>query len=119
VTSRAHDVTTSQIYDLPEQERYPVNLTTFAARAGLASMPVTAFAPLAGAALTGYGTPWLLLPVGSVVAFVGGACAEKRAASTRRRGVVVSDPPPAEDGIVYATAPRDEITVEYRWSDAA
>lgn len=89
------------------------------ARAGLASLPVTAFAPLAGAALTGYGTPWLLLPVGSMVALVGGGCAHRRTASTRRRGVVVSDPPPDEDGVVYGVAPRDEITVEYRWSDAA
>lgn len=89
------------------------------ARAALASLPVTAFAPLAGAALTGHGTPWLVLPVGSIVAFAVGTRAEKRAASTRRRGVVVSDPPPAPDGTVYATAPRDEITVEYRWSDEA
>lgn len=88
-------------------------------RAGLASAPVTAFAPAVGAALTGYGTPWLLLPVGSMVAVIGGTCAEKRAALTRRRGVVVSDPPPAEDGTVYAVAPRDEITVDYAWSDVA
>lgn len=89
------------------------------ARTGLVSAPVTAFAPAVGAALTGYGTPWLLLPVGSVVAFVGGTCAEKRTASTRRRGVIVSDPQPAADGVVYATAPRDQITVEFTWSDAA
>lgn len=89
------------------------------ARAGLASAPVTAFAPLAGAALTGHGTPWLVLPVGSVAAVIGGTRAEKRAAATRRRGVVVSEPPPAEDGTVYAVAPRDEITVEYAWSDVA
>lgn len=89
------------------------------ARAGLASAPVTAFAPLAGAALTGTGTPWLVLPVGSMVALVGGGCAHRRAALMRRRGVIVSDPPPAENGTVYATAPRDEITVEYRWSDVA
>lgn len=87
--------------------------------AGLASAPVTAFAPLAGAALTGHGTPWLVLPIGSAAAVVAGTRAEKREASTRRRGVVVSDPPPAEDGVMYAVAPRDEITVEYSWSDAA
>ena len=96
-----------------------MKLTTLTARAGLASMPVTAFAPLAGAALTGHGTPWLVLPVGSVVAVIGGTCAEKRAMRGVRRGVVVSDPPPAEDGVVYAVAPRDEITVDYSWSDAA
>lgn len=94
-----------------------MNLTTFAVRAGLASAPVTAFAPLAGAALTGHGTPWLVLPVGSVAAIVGGIRGEKR--TTIRRGVVVSDPPPADDGTVHAVAPRDEITVEYAWSDAA
>lgn len=95
-----------------------MKITTLAIRAGIASAPVTAFAPLAGAALTGHGTPWLVLPVGSVAALVAGARAEKREASTRR-GVVVSDPPPAEDGTVYAVAPRDEITVAYSWSDAA
>lgn len=89
------------------------------ARAGLASVPVTAFMPLAGAILTGSGTPWLVLPLGSVAAFVGGTRAEKRTASTRRRGVVVSDPAPDADGVVYAVAPRDEVTVEYRWHDAA
>lgn len=89
------------------------------ARAGLASAPLTAFTPLAGAALTGHGTPWLLLPVGSAVAFVGGTCADKRAASTRRRGVIVADPTPDENGVVYATAPRDLITVAYEWHDAA
>jgi phosphate/sulfate permease len=89
------------------------------ARAGLGSLPVTAFAPLVGAATTGHGAPWVILPVGSMVAFVGGTCGERRAAASIRRGVVVSDPPPAEDGIVYAVAPRDEITVEYRWSDEA
>lgn len=89
------------------------------ARAGLASLPVTAFAPLAGAVLTGYGTPWLVLPVGSMVALVGGGCAHRRGAATRRRGVVVSDPPPDEDGVVYAVAPRDQITVEFTWSDKA
>lgn len=89
------------------------------ARAGLASAPVTAFAPLAGAALTGHGAPWLLLPLGSVAAVVAGSRAEKRAASTRRRGVVVADPAPDEDGIVCATAPRDLITVAYQWHDEA
>ena len=89
------------------------------ARAGLASLPVTAFAPLAGAALTGYGTPWLMLPVGSVAAIVTGVRAERREASTRRRGVVVSDPPPDADGTVYAVPPRDEIAVEYSWADGA
>ncbi len=89
------------------------------ARAGVATAPVTAFAPVAGTALTGYGTPWLALPVGSLVAAVVGIRAERSAAASRRRGLVVSDPPPAEDGIVYATAPRDEITVEYAWSDEA
>jgi hypothetical protein len=96
-----------------------MNLASFTARAGLASLPVTAFAPLAGAALTGYGTPWLLLPVGSAVAFAGGTCAEKRAAAGRRRGVVVSDPTPDVDGIVCATAPRDLVVVEFAWSDEA
>jgi hypothetical protein len=118
VPSRRHDVTTSQPIDLVEQE-ISVNLASFAVRVGLASAPVTAFAPLAGAALTGSGSPWLVLPVGSVAAFVGGIRAEKREAATRRRGVVVSDPPPTADGTVYGIAPRDEITVEYRWSDAA
>lgn len=89
------------------------------ARAGLASAPVTAFAPLVGAAWTGSGIPWLVLPVGSVAAVIGGARAEKHAASTRRRGTVVSDLPPAEDGTVYAVAPRDEVTVEFAWSDEA
>ncbi len=93
-------------------------LSKLIARAGLASMPVTAFAPLAGAALTGFGTPWMALPLGSVAAVVGGGCAHRRAASTRRRGVIVADPAPDADGIVTATAPRDLITVEYRW-DAA
>jgi hypothetical protein len=88
------------------------------ARAGLASMPVTAFAPLAGTALTGHGTPWLLLPLGSVAAIVAGTRAEKRQAANIRRGVVVSGPAPDADGVVYAVAPRDEIAVEYRW-DAA
>lgn len=88
-------------------------------RAGLASAPLTAFAPLAGAALTGYGTPWLVLPAGSVVAFIGGTRAEKRAAASVRRGVVVSDPPPTEDGVAYAVAPRDEIRIDYAWSDEA
>ncbi len=96
-----------------------MNLASFAVRAGMASAPVTAFAPLAGAALTGHGTPWLVLPVGSMAAFVGGTCAKRRAAATTSRGVVVSDPPPTADGTVYGIAPRDEITVEYRWSDAA
>jgi hypothetical protein len=89
------------------------------ARAGIASAPVTAFAPLAGAALTGSGTPWLVLPVGSMVAAVVGARAEHRAASTRRRGVIVADPAPDADGIVCATAPRDQVTVEFAWSDEA
>lgn len=89
------------------------------ARAALASSPLTAFAPLAGAALTGSGTPWLLLPTASVVAFVGGTRAEKRAASTRHRGVIVSDPAPDANGTVYAVAPRDLVVVEYAWSDEA
>lgn len=89
------------------------------ARAGLATLPATAFAPLAGAALTGTGVPWLLAPVGSAVAFVAGTCAERRAASARRRGVVVADPAPDENGVMRATAPRDLITVDYAWSDAA
>lgn len=88
------------------------------ARVGLASMPVTAFAPLVGAALTGHGAPWVILPVGSMVAFVGGTCAERRAAASVRRGVVVSDPNLNELRETL-TAPRDEITVEYRWSDEA
>ena len=87
------------------------------ARAGLASLPVTAFAPLAGAALTGYGTPWLVLPVGSMVALVGGGCAHRRAAATRRLGVIVADPDLNE--LREATAPRDPITVPYHWSDEA
>lgn len=89
------------------------------ARAGLATLPATAFAPLAGAALTGSGTAWLALPVGSAVAFVAGTRAERHTASTRRRGVVVADPAPDADGIVCATAPRDLITVDYSWSDVA
>jgi hypothetical protein len=89
------------------------------ARAGLVSAPVTAFAPLAGAALTGSGSPWLALPVGSVVAFAAGTRAARRAAQVRRRGVVVADPAPDADGTVYATAPRDLITVAYRWHDEA
>ena len=94
-------------------------LTNLIARAGLVSAPATAFAPLAGAALTGHGSPWLVLPVGSAVAVVVGTCADRRAASTRRRGVVVADPAPDADGIVCATAPRDLITVDYAWSDGA
>ena len=89
------------------------------ARAGLATAPATAFAPAVGAALTGHGTPWLALPVGSVVAAVVGTRAERRAASTRRRGVVIADPAPDADGIVCATAPRDVITVPYHWHDEA
>lgn len=85
--------------------------------AGLASAPVTAFAPLAGAALTGHGTPWLVLPVGSVAAVVAGTRADRRAASTRR-GVIIADPD--LNGLRETlTAPRDEITVDYSWSDAA
>lgn len=87
------------------------------ARTGLASLPVTAFAPVAGVALTGHGAAWAALPVGSVVAAVVGTCAGRRAASTRRRGVVVSDPPPAAEPDLNVL--RDVITVEYRWSDAA
>jgi hypothetical protein len=88
------------------------------ARAGLASLPVTAFAPLAGAALTGYGTPWLVLPVGSVVALVGGGCAHRRAAAIHRLGVVVAEPD--LNGLRETlTAPRDLITVPYHWSDEA
>lgn len=94
-------------------------MARFLTVAGWTSAPVTAFAPAAGAALTGYGVPWLLLPLGSVAAVVAGTRADRREASTRRRGVVVSDPPPAEDGTVYGVAPRDEITVEYAWSDEA
>jgi len=94
-----------------------VNRTSLATRAGLASLPVTAFAPAAGAALTGHGSPWLALPVGSVVAAVAGTRAQHRAASTRRRGVVVSDPPPAPEPDLNVL--RDVITVEYRWTDAA
>jgi hypothetical protein len=88
------------------------------ARAGLASLPVTAFAPLAGAAMTGYGTPWMVLPIGSVVALVGGGCAHRRDAAIRRRGVIVADPD-LNDLRETLTAPRDEITVEFTWSDEA
>lgn len=88
------------------------------ARAGLASAPVTAFAPVAGAALTGHGSPWLVLPAASVVAAVVGTRGERRIASTRR-GLIVSDPPPAADGIVPGVAPRDAIVVEFTWSDEA
>jgi hypothetical protein len=88
------------------------------ARAGLASLPMTAFAPLAGANLTGYGTPWMVLPIGSVVALVGGGCAHRRAASTTRRGVVVEDPDLNELRETL-TAPRDHITVDYAWHDEA
>lgn len=89
------------------------------ARAGLASLPATAFAPLAGTAWTGYGTPWMVLPIGSVVALVGGGCAHRRAAAIRRRGVIVSEPSLNALRDACATAPRDEITVDYSWSDAA
>lgn len=95
------------------------------ARAGLASLPVTAFAPLAGAALTGYGTPWMVLPIGSVVALVGGGCAHRRAAAIHRRGVIVADPNLIDLRTIFAepreaaTAPRDEITIEFTWSDEA
>jgi len=89
------------------------------ARAGLATAPVTVFAPAAGTALTGHGAPWIVAPVGSVVAAVVGIRAERRAASTRRRGVVVADPAPDADGIVCATAPRDLVGVDYAWSDEA
>lgn len=88
------------------------------ARAGIASAPVTAFAPVAGTALTGHGAPWLLLPLGSVAAAVAGTRAERRAASTRRRGVVVADPDLNELRETL-TAPRDLITVEYAWSNEA
>jgi hypothetical protein len=95
-----------------------VKISSLAVRAGVASLPVIAFAPLAGAALTGHGTPWLVLPVGSIAAMVGGARAEKREGSTRRRGVVVdSVPPPAFEPDLNRL--RDVVTVEYRWSDAA
>jgi len=88
------------------------------ARAGLATAPVTAFAPAAGTALTGYGSPWLALPVGSVVAAVVGIRAERRAASTRRRGVVVAEPD--LNGLRETlAAPRDLITVAYHWHDEA
>jgi len=87
------------------------------ARAGLASMPVTVFAPAAGTALTGHGATWLLLPLGSVAAAVAGTRADRRAASTRR-GVVVPDPDLNELRETL-TAPRDLITVDYSWSDEA
>lgn len=88
------------------------------ARAGLASAPLTAFAPAAGAVLTGSGLPWLLLPVGSMVALVGGGCAHRRAASARHRGVVVAEPD--LNGLRETlTVPRDLITVDYQWSDVA
>lgn len=93
--------------------------STLIARAGLASAPVTAFAPLIGATLTGYGTPWLALPIGSVAAFACGTRASRRTAAERRCGVIVSAPAAVETGIEYATAPRDEITVEFAWSDEA
>ena len=86
------------------------------ARAGLATAPVTVFAPAAGTALTGHGSPWILAPVGSVVAAVVGIRAERRAASTRR-GVIVAEPDLNE--LREMTAPRDVITVPYRWSDEA
>jgi hypothetical protein len=88
------------------------------ARAGLASLPLTAFAPVAGVALTGHGMPWVVAPVGSVVAAVVGIRAERRAASTRRRGLIVADPD--LNGLRETlAAPRDLITVDYRWSDEA
>jgi len=87
------------------------------ARTGLASLPLTAFAPVAGVALTGRGAAWMALPVGSVVAAVVGTCAARRDASTRRRGVIVDDPDLNE--LREMTAPRDVITVPYRWSDEA
>lgn len=95
-----------------------MKISSLAVRAGFASMPATAFAPAIGSVLTGYGSPWLVLPIGSVVAIVGGTCAEKREAAARRVGVVVSDPD-LDELRETLTAPRDEITVEYRWSDAA
>ena len=88
------------------------------ARAGLATAPVTVFAPAAGTALTGHGSPWIVAPVGSVVAAVVGIRAERRTASTRRRGVIVADPDLNELRQALA-APRDVITVPYRWSDEA
>lgn len=88
------------------------------ARAGLATAPVTAFAPVAGTALTGHGAPWLLLPLGSVAAAVAGTRAERRAARDRRLGVIVPDPD--LNGLRETlTAPRNEITVDYAWSDEA
>lgn len=87
------------------------------ARAGLASLPITAFAPAVGTIWTGYGAPWMVLPVGSMVALVGGGCAHRRAASTRR-GVVVTDPD-LNKLRETVTPPRDLITVEFAWSDEA
>lgn len=88
------------------------------ARAGLASLPLTAFAPVAGVVLTGHGTAWMALPVGSVVAAVVGTCTERRAASTRRRGFVVAEPD--LNGLRETlAAPRDLITVEFAWTDEA
>ncbi len=88
-------------------------------RAGLASAPLTAFAPAAGAALTGSGALWLALPLGSVAAVVAGNRSERRAAQALRRGVIVADPAPDANGVMCATAPRDLVTVEYVWSDEA
>lgn len=88
------------------------------ARAGLATAPVTVFAPAVGTALTGHGSLWLVAPVGSVVAAVVGIRAEHRAASIRRRGVVVDDPD--LNGLRETlSAPRDLVTVDYQWSDVA
>jgi len=88
------------------------------ARTGLASLPLTAFAPVAGVALTGHGAAWMALPVGSVVAAVVGTCAARRDASTRRHGVVVAEPD--LNGLRETlAAPRDLITVEFAWSDEA
>lgn len=86
-------------------------------RTGFASVPVTAFAPLAGAAVTGSGAVWLVLPAGSFAAIIGGACARSRVTPFSQHGVVLDAP----QAVVSTTgpAPRGEVTVEFAWSDEA
>ena len=89
------------------------------ARAGLVSLPVTALAPVVGCALTGYGSPWLALPAGSLAAAIGGTRTSDRTTPDTRRGVVV-DPATTGDTSICVTdpAPQDAITVEFAWSDS-
>jgi hypothetical protein len=88
------------------------------ARAGWCSLPVTAFGPLAGTVLTGRGTLWLVLPVGSLAAALGAGGTRSGQEQPTGRGVLLEASEPAVD-VVPAPAPAEQITVEYSWSDKA